>query len=75
LLVPSILFVFYLRAQDVNPGQQTEPAKKPAYDYMSTFLMRNTKPLGLKANEALDRLLKQPSINWAIRAAARHILD
>lgn len=75
LLVSSLLFVFSLCPQDINPGQQNEPPKKPVLDYMSTFLSRNTKPLGLKEDQALQRLLKQPSIKWAVRAAARHILD
>jgi hypothetical protein len=42
---------------------------------MSDFLSRNTKPLGLKEDRRLEKLLKQPAIDWAIRAGARHILD
>ena len=42
--------------------------KKPKYDYMSTFLSRNTRPFGLKEDLALKKFLEQPSIKWAIRA-------
>jgi len=54
---------------------QNTPAKKPNYDYMSTFLSRNTNPLGLKEDLALKKLLKQSSAKWAVRAGKRHILD
>lgn len=54
---------------------QPQRVKKPKYDYMSTFLSRNTKPLGLKEDLALKKFLKQPIIKWAIRAGERHILD
>jgi len=75
LFVPFFL-VFSLSPQDLNPGRQTEtPVKKPGADYMSEIISRNTKPLGLTDNPTLTSLLKQPSINWAVRAAARHILD
>lgn len=52
-----------------------QTSKKPKYDYMSTFLSRNTKPLGLKEDPTLKKFLKQPTIKWAIRAGGRHILD
>ena len=54
---------------------QDTSVKKPKYDYMSTILSRNTKPLGLKEDPELEKLLKQPSIKWAIRAGKKHILD
>ena len=54
---------------------QDAPVKKPKYDYMSTILSRNTKPLGLKEDPELEKLLKQPCIKWAIRAGKKHILD
>ncbi len=54
---------------------QDVPVKKPKYDYMSTILSRNTKPLGLKEDPELEKLLKQPCIKWAIRAGKKHILD
>ena len=54
---------------------QNVPVEKPKYDYMSTLLSRDTKPLGLKEDLALKKLMKQPSIKWAIRAGKRHILD
>lgn len=56
-----------------NP--QNVPDKKPKYDYMSTFLSRSTKPLGLKEDPELERLLKQYNIKWAIRSGKKHILD
>ncbi|MGD9345948.1 MAG: hypothetical protein PVH84_08815 [Candidatus Aminicenantes bacterium] len=49
--------------------------QKPKYDYMSTFLSRDTEPLGLKENVALKRFLEQPSIKWAIRSGKKHILN
>ena len=52
-----------------------QTVKKPKYDYMSTFLSRDTKPLGLKENMALRKFLKQSSIKWSIRAGERHILN
>jgi len=54
---------------------QIAPAKKPNTDYMSTFLSRNTNPLGLKEDLTLKKLLKQSSAKWAVRAGKRHILD
>jgi hypothetical protein len=52
-----------------------QSTQKPKYDYMSSFLSRNTKPLGLKDNAPLRKFLNQPSINWALRAGGRHILN
>jgi hypothetical protein len=54
---------------------QEYPAKKPKSDYMSSILGRNTKPLGLKEDLALRRLLRQPAIRWAVRSGQRHVLD
>jgi len=51
------------------------PAKKPKSDYMSSILGRNTRPLGLKEDLALRRLLRQPAIRWAVRSGHRHVLD
>jgi hypothetical protein len=73
LFLVQSLFLF-LSARDKNLIQQNEPVKRQA-DYMSDFLSRNTKPLGLKEDPRLEKLLKQPAIDWAIRAGARHILD
>lgn len=52
-----------------------QSVKKPEYDYMSSILSRNTKPLGLKDNLPLRRFLNQPSFKWAIRSRGRHILN
>ena len=57
----------------LKPNPQT--SKKPKYDYMSTFLSRNTEPLGLRENIALKRFIEQPSIKWAIRSGKKHILN
>lgn len=65
--------LFLAKSSAANP--QDVPVKKPKYDYMSTILSRNTKPLGLKEDPELEKLLKQPSIKWAIRAGKKHILD
>jgi hypothetical protein len=54
---------------------QGEPPKKTTQDYMGAILSKNTKPLGLIENKALNDYLRQPGIAWAIRAASRHILD
>lgn len=58
-----------------SQDQETQDAKKLKYDYMSTFLSRDTNPLGLKENVALKKLLDQSSIKWAIRSSRRHILN
>jgi hypothetical protein len=42
---------------------------------MSSFFSRDTKPLGLKEDQALQRLLREPAIKWACRTGTRHILD
>lgn len=71
------LFLFLAagsRPQSINPGLQ-DPTRKPPTDYMDTFLSRNTRALGLKENKVLTRLMKQPSIAWAIRSEERHVLD
>jgi hypothetical protein len=54
---------------------QEFPAKKSKFNYMNSFYSRNTKPLGLKEDQALKKLLGQKSIIWAIRTEIRHILD
>ena len=56
-------------------GQESQDTKKLKYDYMSTFLSRDTNPLGLKENVALKKLLEQSSVRWAIRSSRRHILN
>lgn len=53
----------------------TQSTQKPKYDYMSTFLSRNTNPLGLKENPELNRYLNQASIKWAVRSSERHLLN
>jgi hypothetical protein len=67
------------RAASVLAGDQAAPqdaaGQKAKYDYISTFLSRNTKPLGLKEDLMMKKLLKQPRAIWAIRAGLRHILD
>lgn len=82
LLVP--LFISFQEEKGLNPSElvtakantaHPQGVKKPKYDYMSTFLSRNTKPLGLKEDQALKRFLKQSTLKWAIRAGERHILN
>jgi hypothetical protein len=63
------------RSSDLPVAPQQYPASKPKSDYMSQILGRNTKPLGLKEDLALRRLVRQPAIKWAIRTGQRHILD
>jgi hypothetical protein len=64
-----------LHSQDAAPLRQNEPTRKQETDYMKSVLQRDTNQLGLKEDPALTRLLKQPSIDWAIRASTRHILN
>lgn len=73
---PKIIILSYgglyaLENDHVNP----QSVKKPEFDYMSSILSRNTKPLGLKDNLPLRRFLNQPSIQWAFRAGGKHILE
>jgi len=62
-------------SSDGSLPPQEYPAQKPKSDYMSQILGRNTKPLGLKEDLAVRRLLRQPAIRWAIRAGHKHILN
>jgi len=59
-------------------GKETEAypqaTKKPKEDYLSTFLSRDTKPLGLKENSTLQQFLNQRYITWVIRSEMRQIL-
>lgn len=52
-----------------------QTVKKPEFDYMSTILSRNTKPLGLKENPVLKKFLSQSLIKWAVRSEEKHILN
>ncbi len=56
-----------------NP--QEYPANKPKYDYWSSFFSRNTKPLGLKEDQALKKLQRQRSAIWAVRTGIKHVLS
>lgn len=58
-----------------NPQNSPQSTKKPREDYMSSFLLRNAKPLGLKDDAVLRKFLNQPSIKWAMRSGSRHILN
>lgn len=57
------------------PGTQEVPAAKPPSDYMSTFLSRSTRPLGLKEDVLAKKLLQQRPTKWAERAGLRHIFN
>lgn len=54
-------------------GRQTE--KKPRQEYMTKLLSRDTKPLGLRENKTLRKLLDQPHIKWVIRSEHKHVLN
>jgi hypothetical protein len=56
-------------------AQESVPTQKPTFDYMSTYLSRNTKPLGLEEDKEIKKLKQQPAIKWAIRANIRHSLQ
>jgi len=58
-----------------NIDADPQSVKKPKFDYMSSILSRNTKPLGLKDNLTLRKFLSQPSIKWALRSGGKHILN
>jgi hypothetical protein len=61
-----------------EPTRQEPPPQeiqKPRYDYMSTFLSRSTRPLGLKEDPTARKVLAQGVVKWAIRAGSRHILN
>ncbi len=57
------------------PGTQEVPVAKPPSDYMSTFLSRSTRPLGLKEDVLARKLLQQRPTKWVVRAGLRHILN
>ncbi len=65
------------RPLPASPEVQAAPqeAQKPNYDYMSNFRSRSTRPLGLKEDPALKKMLEQGAVRWAIRAGARQIMD
>jgi hypothetical protein len=57
-------------------GPQETPDKKPTYDYWSSFFSRNTKPLGLKEDQAaLKKLQRQSTAKWAVRTGIKHLLS
>ncbi|OGD28474.1 MAG: hypothetical protein A2Y56_05530 [Candidatus Aminicenantes bacterium RBG_13_63_10] len=55
-------------------AQESVPGQKPAFDYMSSYLSRNTNPLGLEEDKEIMELRAQPAIKWVIRAGWRHSL-
>ena len=75
ILVYSLDRIVSNEGSVLSLDQDTQDTKKQKYDYMSTFLSRDTNPLGLKENVALKKLLEQSSIRWAIRSSRRHILN
>lgn len=59
-----------------DPAEKSpQSAQKQKFDYMSSILQRNTKPLGLKENISLRKFLSQPSLKWAMRSGSRHLLE
>jgi hypothetical protein len=78
-LLPPLFFAAFLGLGQQTPPPEKEPqnvnpAKRPATDYMR-LLSQSTKPIGIRTDESLQRLNRQPTIAWAVRAARRHILD
>jgi hypothetical protein len=68
--------------QPQSPPDQPAPAQtppqevqKPRLDYMSTFLSRDTTPLGLKEDQEIRQLLKESRAKWMVRAGLRSILN
>ncbi|HRD02945.1 MAG TPA: hypothetical protein PLP57_09960 [Candidatus Saccharicenans sp.] len=90
-LVVFLLFILLnglVYAQEVKKQEkpviepQTTPAQtppqdvqKPRLDYMSTFLSRDTTPLGLKEDQEIRQILKQSRAKWMVRAGFRSILN
>ncbi len=74
--VVSIAFFFLFM---ITPRRalspQDYPPKKPIADYLSSFLSRSTKPLGLKEDQKLRQLLFQSPAKWVVRATQRHIFN
>jgi len=70
----GLLFLLLAGGPD-RAAQQKETAVRPGTDYMKDVLRRNTKPIGLKEDKLLQKLLRQSNMKWAIRAGGRHILD
>jgi hypothetical protein len=69
------LFPFTLSTESVSTKEAPQSAQRQKFDYMSSILSRNTKPLGLKENISLKKFLNQPSIKWAMRSGGRHLLN
>ncbi len=70
----AVFFLLIFGGMD-SPAQQNATTARPGTDYMKDVLRRNTKPIGLKEDKLLQKLLKQSNMKWAIRANGRHILD
>ncbi len=70
----AVFFVLISGGMD-RAAQQNRTAVRPGTDYMKDVLRRNTKPIGLKEDKLLQKLLRQSNMKWAIRAGGRHILD
>ena len=79
LRIPTILNASSARNVNakakVNFNPQETQEKKPQDDYMSRFLARNAKRLGLKIDLTLQKLMDQSTIKWAFRAEERFILQ
>jgi len=75
-LIAGIFSLFIAGVPLSSPSHTQEyPAGKPKYDYWSSFFSRNTKPLGLKEDQALKKLQRQRSAKWAVRTGIKHILS
>lgn len=79
LILTSVIRVKMLSAVSysyVSAAQETtQDTRTSRDDYMSALLERNTDPLGLREDRALENFLNQASVKWAIRSAKRHILN
>lgn len=76
-LLAAPLSIFPARPIQGSTGAEAAPqeVQPPKTDYMSNFQSRSTRPLGLKQNPALKKMLDQGAVRWSIRAGARHVLD
>ena len=75
LLSSSLTLNFLSKITTSSPESIPQETKKIQQDYMRKTLDRNTDPLGLQENQALDKFLSQSSIKWVIRSGKKHILN
>ncbi|MGQ9471463.1 MAG: hypothetical protein ACUVR0_07215 [Candidatus Aminicenantales bacterium] len=74
-VVLGTFLLFFMVTPRPALAPQEYPPKRPIADYLSSFLSRSTKPLGLKEDQKLRQLLFQSPAKWVVRATPKHILN